>query len=178
MDLLLVWATAFLGEVPLPGTSSVTVGLAPPSACVECHGNFDVKSAYETWVGSVMGNAARDPLFLSALTESQKDAPNTGDFCMRCHATEAWLNGRCVEPDGRLLTSDDSGVTCAVCHRMDPSPWLKNGQFLVGEDLDYRGPYEMTPAPHHHQQSEWVASSELCASCHDFYNVLTERKQL
>lgn len=165
-------------EIPLPGTSSVTVPLSPPTACVECHGTFDAKSAYETWVGSVMGHSARDPLFLAALTEANRDLPGSGDFCLRCHATEAWLRGACVEPDGRLLTDEDSGVTCSVCHRMDPSPWVKNGQFLLGNDLDYRGPYSDSIAPHHVQQSAYISSSELCGTCHDLVNPLVERRDL
>jgi hypothetical protein len=165
-------------EIPLPGTSSVTVGLAPPTACVECHGTFDPKSAYETWVGSVMGHSARDPVFLAALTEANRDLPGSGDFCLRCHATEAWLRGACVEPDGRLLTDEDSGVTCSVCHRMDPSPWVKNGQFLLGNDLDYRGPYADAVAPHHVQRTDFISSSELCGTCHDLVNPLVERKDL
>lgn len=175
-----VFSAAYLlaGDLPLPGTSSVTVGLAAPSGCVECHGNFDAKSAYETWVGSAMGHAARDPVFLSALTEAEKDAPGKGDFCLRCHATEAWLQGRCAETDGSLLTDEDSGVTCSVCHRMDPSPWLRNGQFLLGNDLDYRGPYEKSAAPHHYQKGELISKSELCATCHDLYNPLVERRTL
>jgi hypothetical protein len=125
-----------------------------------------------------MGHAARDPVFLSALTESEKDVPATGDFCLRCHATEAWLAGRCVATDGALLNDEDTGVTCSVCHRMDPSPWLKNGQFLLGMDLDYRGPYEQSAAPHHYQKSEWISRSELCATCHDLYNPLVDRRAL
>src|SRR5204862_5857161 len=42
----------------------------------------------------------------------------------------------------------------------------------------YRGPYEDTPAPHHHQKSEWISKSELCGTCHDLINPLAIRKEL
>jgi hypothetical protein len=125
-----------------------------------------------------MGHSARDPLFLSALTEAEKDAPGIGDLCLRCHAPEAWLEGRCAVTDGSALEDDDGGVTCSVCHRMDPSPWLRNGQFLLGEDLDYRGPYADAMSPHHTQQSSFLSSSALCGSCHDLFNPLADRKNL
>src|SRR5688572_24264140 len=152
-----------MNEVDLPGTSSVSVALAQPETCRSCHGLFDpADSAYESWVGSPMAHAARNPLFLSALSEAEKDAPDTGDFCLRCHAPEAWLQGKCIEPDGRLLDDDDDGVGCAICHRMDPSPWKRNGQYSVAEDLDYRGPYDDAAAPHRWKQGMWISSSELC----------------
>jgi hypothetical protein len=165
--------------VDLPGTSSVSVALAPPSSCRTCHGTFDpAESAFDTWAGSAMGHAARDPLFLSALTEAEKDAPGIGDLCLRCHAPEAWLQGRCLPSDGSLLLPDDSGITCSVCHRMDRSPWQRNGQYLVGEDIDYRGPYDDAIAPHRVQRSDFIGQSELCGACHDLRNPLVERRDL
>lgn len=164
-------------SVPLPGTSSVSTPMQPPADCRQCHAEFE-GSAYDRWAGSAMGHAARDPLFLAALDEAEKDVPGAGDFCLRCHAPEAWVMGRCFPTDGSRLLASDSGITCSACHRMDPSPWQRNGQFVLGEDLDYRGPYDDARAPHAWQQSDWISDSRLCGSCHDLRNPLVPRKDL
>lgn len=173
-----VLALALLvAEVPLPGTSSVATPMQPPEDCRACHGGFE-GSAFDTWAGSAMGHAVRDPLFLAALDEAEKDIPGAGDFCLRCHAPEAWVSGRCFPTNGLRLRADDSGVTCSACHRMDPSPWQRNGQYLIGEDLDYRGPYSDSQAPHRWQASDFISDSRLCGSCHDLRNPLVNRLDL
>lgn len=167
-----------MAQVALPGTSSVSVAMAPADGCESCHGSFDpAESAFGSWSGSPMAHAARNPLFLSALTEAEKDIPGVGDFCLRCHAPAAWLSGRCVPSDGSALLPEDGGVGCSVCHRMDPSPWQRNGQYVIGEDLVYRGPYD-TAAPHAVQRGDWISSAELCGACHDLRNPLVVRRDL
>jgi subtilisin-like proprotein convertase family protein len=166
---LAIWA----GAVPLPGTTSVAVALASPSDCHDCHGTFDPeKDAYDTWIGSAMANSARNPLFLSALTEAEKDSPPIGDLCLRCHAPDAWLGGRCAAVDGSLLTPDDTGTTCAVCHRMEPSSWKRNGQFALAEDRIYRAEYTDSMASHDVAGSSWFEDPAFCAPCHDLRNPL------
>ena len=86
-----------VGLVPLPGTSSVSVPMQTPTACQPCHGDLG-GGAHDTWVGSVMGHAARDPLFLAAVSEAEKDIPGAGDLCLRCHAPEAWVQGSACSP--------------------------------------------------------------------------------
>jgi len=137
-----------------------------------------VGSAFDTWAGSAMGHSARDPLFLAALVEAEADRPGVGDFCLRCHAPEAWLQGRCFPTDGSALVPEDSGVTCSVCHRMDETDWIRNGQYMVGDDSDIRGPYGDSAAPHHKQQSTWLSDSKLCGTCHDLFNPLVRRRNL
>lgn len=178
--LLASWAfSVAAAQVDLPGTSSVATPFAQPSACRGCHGGFDLAgSAFDTWAGSPMAHAAKNPLFLAALTEAEKDAPGTGDLCLRCHAPAAWMEGRCVPTDGSALLPEDTGVTCAVCHRMDPSPWRRNGQYTVADDIDYRGLLEDPQAPHRVRTSAWMAEGALCGACHDLRNPLVERKDL
>ncbi len=162
-------------SVPLPGTSSVTVPMSPPEACAACHGGFD-GAPFDTWAGTAMAHANRDPWFLAALQVAERDAPGVGDLCLRCHAPEAWVQGRCVPTDGSGLSADDWGITCSACHRMDPSPWGRNGQYRIGDDSALRGPWDDSMAPHHTQQSRWLRDARLCASCHDLYNPLVERR--
>lgn len=176
--LSLVWSTlCVVASIPLPGTTTVSVAMQPPTDCAPCHGDFD-GSPTDAWLGSTMGHAVRDPLYLAALDEAEKDYPGAGDFCLRCHAPEAWVMGRCFPTNGGRLTAEDSGVTCSSCHRMDPSPWQRNGQFKLGEDLDYRGPYADATAPHHWKQSDFISDSRLCGTCHDLRNPLVMRKAL
>lgn len=171
---LVPWALLITqGQVPLPGTSSVSVPLASSADCRTCHGMFDQRSAWETWAGSPMGHAARNPLFLSALTEAEKDSPGIGDFCLRCHAPEAWLQGRCRVTDGSQLRQDDAGISCAFCHRTKPSPWHRNGQYIVADNETppiYRGPYADAMADHRNQPTTWLRDPAFCGTCHDFRN--------
>lgn len=175
----LSWIAAFaVAQIHLPGTSSVSVAMIPPVVCKTCHAGFADTAAWTSWAGSAMSLAAKDPLFLSAVTEAEKDYPGVGDYCLRCHAPEAWVQGRCFPTDGSGLQSDDTGVTCSTCHRMDPSPWLRNGQYLIGDDLEMRGPIPDAQAPHRTRTSTFTGSSELCGACHDLRNPLVFRRNL
>jgi hypothetical protein len=123
-------------------------GLEDPSACSGCHGDFTPGSAdssflpFNTWGGSMMAHAARDPLFWAALDVANADAedagvPGVGDYCLRCHTPNGWLEGRVRKTtigeivdgqNGCLLTGDHddpdqtmndySGITCHFCHRL------------------------------------------------------------
>jgi hypothetical protein len=73
----------------------------------------------------MMGQAGRDPLMWAALYIANIDAPNAGEYCLRCHTPKGWLEGRSHPPDGSALQPGDiqNGVTCGLCHRMvDPLP--------------------------------------------------------
>jgi hypothetical protein len=100
-----------------PGESG---GLNSPSICQSCHGGYDITvEPFFNWRGSMMAQAARDPLYAACLTISNQDAPFAGDLCIRCHAPEGWLGGRSTPTDGSALTSaDKEGVHCDFCHRM------------------------------------------------------------
>lgn len=65
-----------------------------------------------------MAQSARDPVFWAAVAIANQDAEGAGSFCLRCHAPNAWLNGRSA-PDGSQLTENDyDGIQCHFCHRM------------------------------------------------------------
>ena len=120
--------------------------LEEPESCMSCHRGFSGTSPqfmpHNSWGGSMMANAMRDPLFFAALDVANKDYPGVGDFCLRCHTPPGWLNGRVVKaigggssgPGGASacqLTgdyddydtkgNDYAGVTCHFCHRMMPT---------------------------------------------------------
>jgi hypothetical protein len=140
-------------------------GLAHPISasanCMFCHGTYDAAHHLEpgeTWQGSMMAQAGRDPLFWGALDVANHDLPSVGEWCLRCHAPAAFLGGRAGppagSPDGCTLQgkldqpdTDFDGVTCHLCHRMvvnqTPPPgqatrYFENAQWWL-DDTDCGG---------------------------------------
>jgi uncharacterized repeat protein (TIGR01451 family) len=102
----------------LPGTQSNQLNSEIPSSadCDICHS----EPIYDKWRGSMMSQATRDPLFWSALNIANVDAPNSGEYCLRCHTPKGWLEGRNSPSNGSGLSTSDlaDGVSCALCHRL------------------------------------------------------------
>jgi cytochrome c553 len=74
-------------------------------------------------MGSMMAQAARDPLFWACMTVAAQDSiwaigtPNAVDLCERCHFPEGWLEGRSDPPNASAMTgSDFDGIHCDFCH--------------------------------------------------------------
>lgn len=93
--------------------------------CQLCHGLYlpaEAVEPWDSWVGSMMAQAARDPVTRAAVSIANQDAALAGEVCIRCHSPIGWLAGRSAS--GRfedLLSGDLDGVTCHVCHRLvDP----------------------------------------------------------
>jgi mono/diheme cytochrome c family protein len=117
------WASA----LPLPTTDEdfILPGSQPDTTrymeshnvCINCHGGHDINIEQSfAWMGTMMGNAARDPLFHACMAIANQDAPQSGDLCIRCHAPNGWLSGRSTPPDGSALnaevSSDGKTVAC------------------------------------------------------------------
>jgi hypothetical protein len=110
----------------MPGSQPGQSGnLETPDRCDNCHGGYDssVEPAFN-WRGSMMAQAARDPLFWACLAIAEQDAPGSGDLCIRCHAPDGWLNGRSEPTSGAALNNNDrQGVQCDFCHKLvKPTP--------------------------------------------------------
>ena len=108
-------------QLPLPTTPEdfhvpgTQVGDVPPwvaSAAVDCalcHGDYDTDNEpYASWRGSLMGQAARDPLFYAQMSAANQDVSGVGSFCMRCHAPITLVRS---EED----TSELQSLTNLVC---------------------------------------------------------------
>ena len=116
-------------NVFMPGSQPGSANLESAGRCDNCHGGYDqvVEPAYNQY-GSMMAQAARDPLWLACLAVSAQDSiwalgnPNATDICIRCHTPTGWLGGRSDPTNTSALTGADfEGVTCDACHRMvDP----------------------------------------------------------
>lgn len=178
--------------IVLPGTQPGEGGieLAKVAQCVLCHGETKNGAAdpYASWHGSMMGQAARDPIFRAALAIANQDIRGVGEFCIRCHAPRGWLAGRSEAPDGSLLNQEDlHGVSCEVCHHLvDPRsdeakrlvkkvpPGHGNAMMVADPENVVRGPYGDGEGakPHKVMKSAYQASSELCGNCHNVSNPL------
>ncbi len=130
-------------HVFMPGSQSGSVNLESATRCDNCHGGYDraIEPAHN-WRGSMMANAARDPLWAACLTVALQDSiavlgnPNAGDLCIRCHTPSGWLGGHSDPPNLTALAgSDFEGVSCDFCHRMvDPFSGLKQSRDLSAEN--------------------------------------------
>jgi len=182
-----------------PGTQPFEGGdFQDPIICGGCHGNYDPDvEPLHNWSGTMMAQAARDPLFYACLAVSEQDAPSSGDLCLRCHSPLGWLGGRSQPTDGsRLTSSDRNGVSCDFCHRLvdpvyDPEnpaedqavlsgldevpATFGNGQYVIDPTPLRRGPFGDPETPHPWLESPFHRSSDLCGTCHDVSNPVFER---
>ncbi len=186
-----------------PGTQPTEINEYMMGAveCSSCHGNFNATTEpYRPWAASMMGQAARDPIFHAAIAIAEQDASFSGDLCLRCHAPSAWIEGRSVPTNGSALTGwDFEGVTCHTCHRMvDPvyTPGVSppedeailaglgslpvnphSGQYVIDPNDRRRGPFDLgTFSFHQWIQSPFHTKSQMCATCHDVSNPILTRQ--
>ncbi len=192
-----------LNDFVQPGTQPNTLiqSIVTSGSCTGCHSNFnDEHAPYEHWAASMMGQAGRDPVFYAALAIANQDAANSGEWCLRCHAPGAWLDGRSTPSDGSALDNnlgDLDGVTCNLCHRMvDPvfeanvsprsdyrileqvagnvgvPPTPNNGQYVIDPLDRRRGPFQLAPDFFFHEweKSPYHQESLQCGTCHELSN--------
>lgn len=190
----LLFSGSAAAEPTLPG--ELQNELVRAEECEYCHTYNNAADAvddpiyapYWSWRGSMMANAAVDPVFWAGVAVASQDAegPEETEACIRCHSPRAFLEGRgdAIAIDD-LLIQDRAGIECEVCHRMQEDGLLANGQYsiddvLVGGNVPRRGPWtygvdEITPPPHSWIDDNFVGTSEACGTCHD---VTTERERV
>ena len=179
-------------EVFLPGMQPKEAGIefAKVQQCRMCHANTKNGPAdpFFSWQNSMMAHAAKDPLFRASLTIANQDIPGVGEFCLRCHAPRGWLEDRSKPADGTALNEEDMhGVSCDVCHHLidplseearklvkDAPPGYGNAMMVADPSNTVRGPYGdgRGAMPHETKKSDYHASSNLCATCHNISNPL------
>lgn len=191
---LLSPSTAWAAPTP-PG--GLTNPLLEASSCQLCH-TYDNATGHEAqpryapfygWQGSMMANAARDPVFWAGVALADQDHPGETTECIRCHSPRAFLEGRAdATTIDQLAPADFGGVTCEACHRMTDQGALGNAQYAIDDVLGVdglvprRGPWTYGGVgmgagdpPHDWTQDPFTGSSELCGTCHD---VTTPRERL
>lgn len=173
-------------------------------SCAGCHASvLDQPRDYmpsDTWTGTMMANAWRDPVFTAALTIANQDVPGVGTFCLRCHTPIGFQRGRATPPDGSALDADaqpgvvidGQGVGCDVCHRVTTLPesdenfpyYIGNAQLVFGYEiappdpdnpgssgLIKYGPYENVYSINHAgKQDPNISTSRFCGQCHQVTN--------
>jgi hypothetical protein len=72
-------------EIKQPGTQPLEIaGLDPVGNCARCHGNYDpTVEPYHTWIGSMMAQAGRDPIYWATQAIAEQDFDGSGDLCLR-----------------------------------------------------------------------------------------------
>ncbi len=186
-------APALAGIDDLKGTKPGDLAFpdfANADGCANCHGGgFMSDTTYlptDTWAGTMMANAARDPVFFAALTIANQDTPGVGTFCLRCHSPIGFVQGHATPPDGSAFDSvDKQGIGCETCHRATQSPapdapyFLGDAQLVFTEDTSKHGPYpgcdamdpESACSPAHTTVLETgLADSRFCGQCHQVTN--------
>jgi hypothetical protein len=187
---------ALAGPFDLEGTQPHDLDAQNPpedveSKCSACHaGSVDDDGKHfrpwDSWSGTMMANAARDPLFLAALTVAEQDVPGAGAYCLRCHTPQAFVRGDVTDGFGAALGDDDKqGVACEACHRstdpsvglgtnppVDPSgPYAGNAQLFWDPGVQKHGPYADADSPAHTTLADpFTSSSRLCGQCHEVSN--------
>jgi hypothetical protein len=119
--------------------------------CMACHGgSVDQNAAHGgNWAGTAMASSARDPVFRAnhlIINNAVKPIQDgVGNMCFRCHSPNGWYSGRfdpklAGQSDASnmyhsiLLSTDDEGISCEVCHRAIGNVIMKRS------DLDANDP--------------------------------------
>jgi MYXO-CTERM domain-containing protein len=157
-------------------------GFTDADTCASCHGggiNGDTSFLpSDTWPGTMMANAARDPVFFAALAVANQDKPGVGTYCLRCHSPTAFVSGHATPPDASAFDDlDKQGISCETCHRATQStgagaPYiLSDAQLVFTEDTSKHGPYEDTMSPAHGSVVEQsLGDAHFCGQCHQVTN--------
>ncbi len=121
--------------------------------------------------------ASDDPLFLAMNQRGQREA-QLGDFCVKCHAPMATLEGKTT--DGLNLADVPTplkGVTCFFCHSVDEVQGSHDDPLHLAADGVLRAEFT-DPEPNTAHASSYSSlhdrgqldSAGLCGSCHDIVN--------
>lgn len=140
--------------VRMPGTQPDPANsIAAASTCTGCHGGY--KPAVEPaflWKGSMMAQAARDPLFWAGMVVAAQDAiwkfgnPNAADMCERCHMPKGWLELRSDPPNALAMSGADyDGVQCDFCHHL-ADPHFEDTHSGAREGSDWSGYWDESGA--------------------------------
>jgi len=187
---------AQLTSEPLPDeTSSLFAGSGVCAQCHESDGNALTENGVDVspvthWRSTMMGNAAKDPLWRAKVSSEIAQFPQFQEAieskCTKCHAPMAYTQAIHDGADGYSIAELEAdplardGVSCTLCHQIQPDnfgePDSYTGGFIIDESRMIYGPYEdplvgpmrnmtnFTPAFGAH-----LAESELCATCHTLF---------
>jgi hypothetical protein len=178
------------------------------SNCVICHTNMvdeagkDV-SIDKMWRATMLANAAHDPYWLATVRSEVNHAPDLSDTiqkkCAACHMPMAEFTASASKDAARIL--DDGfnaanhplhtlaldGVSCTLCHQIEPGNFGQRESFSGGFQVDADkpkgerpayGPYPIAPnlttvmksaSGFIPQEGKHMAKAEACGTCHNLY---------
>jgi hypothetical protein len=180
-------------------------------SCIACHGGMTTAGGQDgsigtRWRSTVMANAARDPYWQASVRREVGDHPAAAsaieDKCSTCHMPMARFARREQGGTGEILSLvqagpvdtgtrigalAEDGVSCAVCHQIEPGNFGRQESFGGGFTVDtsrprgerqVHGPFDIGDGTAHvmssatgflPQQGDHVRRSELCGICHTLY---------
>lgn len=182
---------------------------AGSGACASCHTNMTDESGADVsidafWRATMMANAARDPYWLASVRVETPGAPQLKDViedkCTTCHMPMARTTVAVMdEAPGLLFESGfaspdhphhalaNDGVSCTLCHQIEPEGLGEIASFSGGFTIDTERPADERPAYNRFagnpdlsavmqnasgfvpEQSEHITQAALCASCHTLH---------
>ncbi len=187
-------------------TTFATADFAGAGQCVMCHeGLIDTAgtdvSITTHWRSSMMANASRDPAWQAKVASEVIRNPDLADLiekkCGACHvpmAAEqaevdglpvALFDGGLLDPANPLHPAAQDGVSCTLCHQIQPAGLGEQASFSGGYSLDtateapdrvtfgpYKNPFARPMQMHTGYVPVYrahVSSAALCATCHNLY---------
>lgn len=181
----------------------------PADTCKACHTNLVTPSGedvsiFTDWRSTMMANSARDPYWMAAVRREVMDHPASAaaieDECSICHLPMTTFPERAAGRKGRIFDhlplgrSDDpdgplaaDGVSCSVCHQIQPKGLGTPASFTGGYVIDVTapagarrlfGPFQVdagrtrvmqSSSTFEPAQSTHIQQSEVCATCHTLF---------
>lgn len=201
-----------LAQPVLAQTGPAPLGLfATADQCMSCHNQLTAPTGEEIsmgfdWRSSMMANAARDPYWQAAIRREVMDHPERQalieDECSACHMPMARFLAKAAGSPGQafahlpvattpqappLARLAADGVSCTLCHQIQPDKLGTEESFTAGFVVDTAtppgqrpifGPFQVdagrrqlmrSATRFEPAQAAHVQSSQLCASCHTLY---------
>ncbi|MFO0592835.1 MAG: hypothetical protein U0441_35150 [Polyangiaceae bacterium] len=195
--------TGDVAALALPPLQNVNNGrFATSPTCKQCHSNSANATAmrdekkepigfFDLWQATMMGGSARDPLWRAVVSAEVAAAPSQKDHieakCMRCHAPMGSADAQLAGGDPMKMTMIGDGtdrgtlaldgVSCALCHQIQPSHLGEDqsfsGRYVIDAVGEIYGPHAAPftmPMVHHTGftpvQAAHVRKSSLCGTCH------------
>lgn len=179
--------------------------------CLACHNGLSTPAGEDVsigtrWRATIMAHAARDPYWQAAVRRETLEHPVAAsaieDKCSTCHMPMARFAAKQSGKMGVVLSrlrrglidvSDRSGalaedgVSCPVCHQLDPGNFGKKESFGGGFEVDTQtapgqrkvyGPFDVAEGTARVMSSatgfvptktDHLKQSEMCAACHTLY---------
>lgn len=187
-------------------TTFTTAHFSGSGTCIACHAPMtdaagaDVTTASH-WRSTMMANASKDPIWQAKVSSEVQRAPALREViekkCAKCHTPMAvtqtevdagkvvLFDGGFLSPEHPLHAAGMDGISCTVCHQIQPANLGTLESFSGGyqintataaPDRELFGPYPEPVAQMMQSVSGFkpvhgphMQTSEHCATCHNLY---------